>query len=214
MSYTLKQFYFLDSGEVLQVAFNKEFFRDRQTIHFLTHRTNTMQFSKILKIRTFASTDALGDYHYYVSQELFLHRHFDRLYFIKNLFKNPLALFGSHDDVDDANGYLSRLSRGFKEAHKKVTLNLPIRKELFDLEIDENAFDHYFSDNYEQDERKPFSSIYQREFAINYYHRKNKSLDMREESDDKKGDKKGGRNRAEPDFSFSLIHFKKVAFPF
>lgn len=103
-------------------------------------------------------------------------------------------MFGGQNDVKDVNGYLARLLRGFKETYQKVTLNLPIRKDLFDLDIDEDAFDRYFSENYQQDEKRIVNSIYQREFAINYYHREKKSSDSK------------------PDFSFSLIHFKKVRF--
>lgn len=204
ISYNLKQFFFKTDGEVFKFKLNASFFRVPKTIHFLTHRTNTMQFSKILKMRKFTPTnDSIDssagppiDFHYCVGQELFLIRHIDKFHFIKNLFRNPLSLFGSQvDDVHDVNGYLARLLNDFRETYEKVTLNLPIRKDLFHLEIDQPAFESYFNETYEHDQRRPVSSIYEREFAINYYRRENKSL-----------------NAVGSDFSFSLIHFKKVGF--
>lgn len=202
MSYGLKQFYFSESPEVFRVKFHWSFISgDAGKFHFFTTRSNTMQFSKILKMRKFRPYEYfVASYFYSISQELFLTQVSDKFQTMKRFFQNPLSFFSGHDDLEDVNVYLFRLLRGFKELHNKVTLSLPLSKDLFDLEVDEQAFEDYLSETDEADRWAPISSNYRREYAVNYLRNDYQSYANVNDID----------NETRPDLSFSLIHFKKV----
>ena len=162
----------------MRIKFNYPFIQEAGTVHFITHRSNTMQFSKILKIKNFdkfvkftrhngirtAYYNWIGN-QYWISQELFLMCFEDKFASIRNFFKWPLSLFTEQDDIYDVNSYLVRLLRGFRKTHGKATLNLPLRRNLFDLPIDDALFVNYSTERFEQDRRAPISSNYQREYV-------------------------------------------------
>ena len=124
-----------------------------------------MQFSKILKFNKLDRSDRWASYQYAVSQELFQISFEDKFSSMKNFFKSPLSLFYSTaGDVNDVNRYLTRLLKGFKSAYHRATLNMPLRKGLFNLPIDDALFERYSSERFEQDRKAPVNSNYKREY--------------------------------------------------
>ena len=205
-TYTIRQFSFQSTGgEVLRLKFNRTLLTsEEKTIHFMTKKANTMQFSKILKLIAYR---VMQNYfttiysHYSILQERFLLRFEDKFKLIKSFFRRPLSLFSGQEDINDLNGYLNRLLRGFKEKYNKVTLNLPIRANLFHLQIDDCLFQRHFSAVYEEDLKAPVSLNYEREYAINFL--RNFQIDDYTTNEEY-------YESPHPDFTFSLTHFKKV----
>ena len=167
-----------------------------------------MQFSKILKLNQFWSSNSGSDSeldadldipHYAILQELFLLRFEDKFAGVKKLFRSPVSLFYGHDDRMDVNSYISRLLNGFKDTYNKTALDLPIRKELFHMEIDKNnLFDNYSAQFHEQERKTPASQNYEREYAMNH---------LRDSSE---GHPNTGPHFNHSDFSFNLVIYKKV----
>lgn len=185
-----QQQYHFTSGEVFRVKFKWPFIRRVRTAHFMTnHRTNRMQFSKVLKIIKFDNDSFWTSYKYFISQELFLIRFEDKFHLIRSSFKN-------HSPAD----YLRRLLEGFTETHRKATLLLPLREDLFHLQINDSLFEN-FSEQFEQHSNSTGSSNFELEYAINFMHMEQKMYDVEEDEI---------RNETGPDLSFSLIFFKKV----
>lgn len=203
--YDLKDFYLLDSNQVLKVKFHWPFILKAEgKFSFFTKRKNLYQFSKVLKLRKFSwagdsPNNFLVSYHYSISQELFLLVVEDRFTEIKNLFKGPLFFFGGHDDIDDVNRYLHRLWMGFNETNR-ATLSLPLKKDLFDLEVNESAFESYLFEKNEEDGRAAASSNFQREYAINYLQKDFQTHGSEDEF----------YKETKADLTFGLIFFKKV----
>lgn len=166
----------------------------------MTHRTNTAQFSKILKINKVQRGAHWLSSQYAVSQELFQIRHEDKFSLMKQFFWNPYSLFYSVGDTNDVNSYLTQLLRGFKRKFNQTTLDLPLRKTLFDLQISDSLFERYSSERFEADSKASINSNFEREYAINYLNLK-RTLHDTEDS---------FFNETEPDLSFNLIFFKKV----
>ena len=166
----------------------------------MTHRTGTMQFSKILKINKFERRTNWTSFQYAVSQELFQIRFEDKFSSMKNFFRNPNALFSSVGDINDVNFYLSLLLKGFRLKFNRATLNLPLRRCLFDRQIADDLFERYSAERFEQDRKMAAYSNFQREYAINYLNLKKTLYDSEDSF----------HNETAPDLSFNLIFFKKV----
>lgn len=175
-------------------------------IHFAAGGNNQfLHRAKVSVQQNFQNTQILGfkdfwvSYRYAISQEQFLLKVDDKFVAIKRLFKSPLSFFSDHD-VNDVNRYIYRLLKGFSEAHQKATLSLPLRKSMFDLEVDEEAFERYVAGRNEEDRKAAVSSNYQREYAVNYLQKAFQTHGSEDEF----------LNETSVDVSFSLIHFKKV----
>ena len=138
-------------------------------------------------------------YHFTILLEQFMLKIDDKFVGIKRLFKSPLSLFSDHN-VNDVNRYIYRLLKGFVGAHQKATLSLPLRKPMFDLEVDEKAFESYVDELKAADQTAAVSSNYKREYAVNYLNNDYETHGSEAEFD----------NETRADISFSLIHFKKV----
>lgn len=203
LTYDLSNLY-LSSNDVLKLNFNWSSVDELSVMHFMAHLQKTMQFSKVLSVR-FRTPDHHSYYNgkkytnfhrfsYSISQDLLSIRSEDKFSVIKQLFKSPMSLFYDQDDSNDPNSYLFRLLRGFKEAHNKTTLNLPLEKDRFDLEIDETSFDSYF-ERFEQQRKPSVNTNFEREYP-NLYLRRESRVHYFEQT--------------APDLSFNLIPFKKV----
>ena len=105
-----------------------------------------------------------------------------------NFIKNPLLLLYGENDVNDPDRYLKRLIN-FKRGLS--TLNLPLEKEAFNNEIDDDLFEQYYLQVQNiTDNQTPTNSNYKRIFATNYF-------------------KPYFFNPSEPDLVLYLIQFKK-----
>ena len=80
--------------------------------------------------------------------------------------KNPLSLFSGAYDANDVNRFTRRLLSGFRQTHGKVTRNLPIKRSLFDYEIDDGLFERYFNET--QSDARPANFNNRRDFVINH----------------------------------------------
>ena len=150
-----------------------------------------MHFSKI---SNFVFKQWYSDLGHFVSQELFVVRREDKFLFLRH----PLSLFRGQNDLNDIRGYFVNLLRNFKENHRLVTAQMPIRESLFDFEIDDHLFRQYYSQvQNSSDHNNPANLNFRREFAVNSL----KTLDRYEWD---------LSSRFEWDFSFSLNMFRKV----
>ena len=143
---------------------------------------NTIQF---IKNDLYFIDDDNEEYVYSIYQEPFELIHNDEFHFIKS----PLSLLYGVNDVNDPDKYLKSLinfRRGLS------TLNLPVEKEAFHNEIDDDLFEQYYLQVQNiTDHQIPTNTNYKRIFATNYF----------EYEDD--------FDITTPDISFKLIQFKK-----
>lgn len=192
--YYRNKFHFLLDTNVLRINFSKHlpaaerFFIKGQHIKFffLTKSRGKMELSKIIQFSMNFNKFQISIDH--EVQEL---RYEDRFNSLKLLLKDPLSLFHEEYDANDVDFSTRRLLSDFKEAHQKVTRNLPIRRSLFNYEIDDRLFEQYFNETQAAPRHANFN--YRREFAINHL-RINMKIFERHASD----------------FLFRLTFFKKV----
>lgn len=136
-----------------------------KVISFFTKFKNSMQFSKVNEIN-FKNEENMKNFNsFIVNQELFEIRFEDKFSFIKN----PFAFFYESIDVNDTDKYITKLMNNFRTIYNLTTLNLPLEREFFDLQIDDTAFEQYCDQLQNETERtKVVSSNYQRNYADNY----------------------------------------------
>lgn len=182
IEYERSKFRFKITNEVMKVNFNHDYLaKNQKIVYFLTKLRGTWQFTKIIDLFYF-------DYnfkYYSINQELFEIKYEDKFDFIKN----P-SLFNDENDLNDFSRFLSNLINNKFDLR---TLNLPIEKQHFNLEIDDDLFEQYFNqiENVTSDDSKPGSN-YRRQFAINHLEKgKNSKL-------------------YDADLNFELIFFKKI----
>ena len=158
----------------------------------MTKTRQTLQLSKIVNLEIWKESNLRSVFA--VSQESFVAAYEDRFNLIKFLVNNPLSFLNDQNDLNDVDGYLNTLLRTYKETHQLVTLNLPVKKNLFGYEIDEDLFaQHYSQIQNKSDHEKPTNLNYLREFAINNVRETTKN-----------------ESSPESDFSFHLTHFRKI----
>lgn len=116
-----------------------------------------------------------------------------------NFLKSPLSLFYA-TNLNDANLYIRNLVQNFKKAHERVTFKLPIEKENFGLQIDDEAFDEYVSKTQSVLDRSlPVCHNYRRDFAINH---------LKINLDNRRGNRQ--QRKMSADITFFHIFFKKI----
>lgn len=178
--YRRRQFYFQHKTEILRIYLRKENTEHMNQVHFMTRKG--FQLSQIMSLSFFSRV-----IYYSISHELFEINYQDKFNFIRN----PLLLFPSNE-LNNADRYLRQLIENFRSSSNSCTLNLPLEREHFDLEIDDDRFESYFRDVQNvSDHNGPVNPNYQREIAINYLHT-------------------NSHTPSEPHFMFSLIFFKRI----
>ena len=94
--------------------------------------------------------------------------------------------------------YIHKLVKGFRKSHQMTTLNLPIERKYFHLEINDEKFERFYDQMQQQiDQSNSINLNYQRIFAKNFV-----TIQL--------ADKTVAFGRRQPDFSFSLVFFKKI----
>lgn len=181
--YIRDPFYFKDNTEVLRINFQKSILEKKKKIYFLSRIKKTMQFSKLFEL-IFKTPNKS----YSIDQELFTIVQEDKF----NLIRNPLSLFYNESDQNDVDKYVDYLILNFKNKYNKSTLNLPLLKENFGLQINDTLFALYFNETDKFELNKPINSNFERQFATNY-------LEFICDQSDSR-----------PNFTFNLIFFKKV----
>ena len=170
--YQRDQFYFSGDKVVLKVNFSESVRLTERVTHFMTKARDAMQFSKIvgLKFREsyfFQKYSFHVDKRYKISQESFVVIYEDKFNFIKFLIKSPLSAFRGQVDLNDVRSYFSSLLRGYQNTLHLVTLNMPIRRSLFNYPIDDDLFAEYNSQiQNKSDREKPANLNYRRQFAM------------------------------------------------
>ena len=161
IEYNWKLFLFSLDSKVLQIYFNSMFIHQEKKVTNLMSRVeNSMQFTKIdLSFRDYDGEKCS----YLIYQESFELIHNDKFHLIKN----PISLLYGENDVNDPDRYLKRLincKRGLS------TLNLPLEKDAFNNEIDDDLFEQYYLQVQNiTDYQTPTNSNYKRIFATNYF---------------------------------------------
>ena len=184
--YDPNRFHFADTNDVMEIFLNRSFIHEQgKDIYFVSQIEGTLQFSKLI---IYNFLNSIGTYNYLIKQELFEIIRNDKFNFIKN----PLALLHGQNDLNDVDEYLNKLKKNFYKAHRRRTLNLPLEEETFNDKIDDHLFEKYFDQVQRKiDERTPINSNYKRLSIKNY-------------------PEIYGFNASKPDFTFSLVFFKKV----
>ena len=153
----------------------------------MTKPKNKIQFSKLLELdfKQGYLNPLYSKKTLLISQELFELIYNDKFNFIKN----PISVFYGENDAPH---YLNNLLNNFKNFNHLRTLKLPLKKNDFKLEVDDDLFEQYYlqvqnvTDNY-----LSADTNYSRLLATNYY-------------------SKESVFRVGPDFIFNLIFYKKV----
>ena len=189
MEYQRDQLHFsLDSNfvsNVLRIFFKANF--KKRIFYFMTKPKNKIQFSKLLELdfKQGYLNPLYSKKTLLISQELFELIYNDKFNFIKN----PISVFYGENDAPH---YLNNLLNNFKNFNHLRTLKLPLKKNDFKLEVDDDLFEQYYlqvqnvTDNY-----LSADTNYSRLLATNYY-------------------SKESVFRVGPDFIFNLIFYKKV----
>lgn len=167
LSYRNDQFYFSFDRMVLKVYFNHSFLAGNlMTTFFMTEVPGSIFFSRVSSLHF--PQQKLSKVFSIIHSSIFL-RYDDKFNTIRHLIRSPLSLLHGQNNLHDARAYLSGLLKGFRLANpKRVTLNLPVTEGLFDYEIDDEAFERYFSEVQNvTDHRTPANSNYEREFVVN-----------------------------------------------
>lgn len=190
--YYRNEFHFTIESHVLKINFSKHAprgvrFPGREyVIHLMTKSKGKIELSKIVKFPMDFSAFQTS-----VSHEVKEVRFEDKFNMLKRLFKDPLSLFQDEHDPNDVDFFIRNLLRNFWKKHQKVTSNLPIRRSLFNSEIDDRLFESYFNQTETNPKHENFN--YRRQFAINRFKKAMKSYEQEEF-----------------DFLFKLVFFKKV----
>ena len=173
--YDRNQFHFLNDMKVLSVNFRNT--KRNPLVHFMTQSKETAKISKISNLDYYSY-----NYKYVITHESSLYKHEDRFGFFRRYF--PLFQEG---DMDDIRGQLLKLQ---DNEPNWGTLNLPLKEEHFDLEVDEDRFEQLYSVQKQKGGNKRTNLNYQQLFVTNHFTTSTSS--------------------SEPDFSFNLVFLQKV----
>ena len=186
MEYDRDQFNLLENKDVLKIYFNKTFTLQKDlNIYFFTKIRNTMQFSRITNLEFFLNKEFR--YIYVINQTSV-----EQQYNTFNLIKNPLLIFSSDSDQNDANCYFTNLMNDFEQNKKLRTLILPLERIKSKKEINDDLFAQYEQIENTVDSSMSLNTI--KRFITNKSHR---------ESSNKLTDSK-------PDFRFELNFLKDI----
>lgn len=132
-AYKIEQFYYNTNTNILRIKM-KESVNSKKKFYLFTKKKNSIEFNKIFTLNY--------DYqHFSIDQEILEVEVNDKF----DLIKNPLALFyeGSNN-LNDINSYnLEIISKLWKQFNI-TTLKLPVEKDRYDLNIDNNMFKQYY----------------------------------------------------------------------
>lgn len=159
LTYEKSQFHFLQTTNIFKADFNLSFLNKHQDIFFFTNPKEKRQFSKLIKIKN------QNNFKYQIKQEIFDIKQNDRFVLIKN----PLYLFSSqnYSHLNDPDIYLNNLLNDFKKKHNSTTLQLPLERENFDLNINDDLFEEFQAQAF-ADNKMKVNLNYERRFATNY----------------------------------------------
>lgn len=128
-TYGYNQFYFRDNNYVLRIYFRKDEDNLSQKVYFFPKNKGTSQVNQILKFQ---------NGHYFIKQEQFHLKQYDKFSSIKN----PLSIYDENESLDVK--YLDKLFDKFKETFNLVTMNLFIKKNNFNVEVNDEIFEQFF----------------------------------------------------------------------
>ena len=159
-----KHFYFGDNTEVLKIYFITYTIHAYKKVYFLTNEENTLQLSRLsilefdkLLINGLPSAKKF----YFINHVQFEVIRNDKFNFIKN----PLSVFYGANDLNDGDKYLLKLKNEFETKYNLRTTNLPIEKNDFNDEINDDLFEQYYLQVQNiTDNQIPANSNYQRKF--------------------------------------------------
>ena len=150
-AYHRNQFHFSDDMQVLRVNFKK--IKENQYVYFMTQSNKTAEFSKLSNV-------FLGKSGYQTSHEASLYEYDDHFGFFRRHFPSL-----QEGDVDDLHGELLELQSN--EPHRR-TLSLPVEKEHFDQEVDEDHFEQLYSSKKQKNPNKRTNLNYRQLFVTNH----------------------------------------------
>lgn len=139
--YERDQFHFLSEGQVLGLNFSKAFVQ-KNVVHFMNKLRGKTGYSKVTRLNFEENFKLSGQLpQYAIRQEFFIVKQNDRFYQLKN----PLSLFRTELDMNNAHVYLGRLRKDFKKTCGHLaTLSLPLVPKFFGQEIsDDDLFDQF-----------------------------------------------------------------------
>lgn len=137
--YSQQHFYYLNDNGAVKIKMSKQFLNKVKQIYFISKIKNTMHFSKLV---TFSFFDPLRlENSYMIRQKISKVCVNDKF----NLIKNPMLLFNEENNINDVTKYIVNLKTKFLKNYQYETKHLPIGDDTFDLEIDDDLFEQFFS---------------------------------------------------------------------
>ena len=164
ITYPHRNFLFYIRNIVLKIYFNRKFIEqineEKKKILFFTKTEGTLYFNKVIPLNYKEDQKSLS-----VVQIFYSLRYDWKFYLIKN----PSALFFDETFINDSDAYLKRLCTKFGQTLDVATLNLFLKRQLFNREIRDDLFEIYQKLIQNQsDHNSPLNPNYERDFSI--YH--------------------------------------------
>ena len=174
--YDRNQFHFSGDTQALRVNFKR--MKGNELVHFMTHSRVTAEFSKI------SNLDYSESHRYVIIHEASLYEHEDRFGFFRRRFPSL-----QEGDVGDIHRQLLQLQSN--EPNRR-TLNLPLERKHFGLEIDEDHFEELYSAQKLKNPNKRTNLNHQQMFVANHLEQFEKKI------------------KSEFDFSFHVVFLRRV----
>ena len=160
--YSRNRFHFSDDTHILSVDFNEK----NRLVYFMTQSREVAEFSKILNLDYVEKENPFGlkiEQGFLIMHEASVYEHKDRFGFFRRHFL-PLQ----EGDVGDLHNQLLELQGN--EPNRR-TLNIPMEKEHFGLEVDEDFFEQLYLIQKQKNQNKHTNLNYRQLFLANHLRR-------------------------------------------
>ena len=179
--YNRNKFHFSDDTQVLRVKLNKR----NRLVHFMTQSRETAEISKISNL-DYNSLNFKMNFKYVITHEASLYKHKDRFGFFRSHFPSF-----QEGDID----YLRKQLLELQDNEPNwATINLPLRKNNFGLEVNEDRFEQLYLVQKKKNGNRRTNLNYQQIFVANHLK------------------KMFSYSNFESDFSFNLVFLRRVVY--
>ena len=181
-SYEADQFHFSTDTQVLKVNLKKN---ENGLVQFMTKVKETAKFSKVSYLRISGNSRSVSWYsRFSITHQTSLYQYADRFSFIRRHF--------SSFQEEEGGNLPEQLLELQSNDHHLRTLNLPLEEEAFNMEVEEDLFEQFYSTLKRNNRNKKTDSNQQ---TIVYNHLKTDEY-----------------SEAGPNFTFNLLFIRKVVF--
>lgn len=163
IEYDIKNFiYSSQDDSLLRVFFNRTFVDRHPKVYFINMNQNSYEFSKLIPFKFLEENSRKS----YLLRQQYLEVTYDDHF---NLIKNPMSLFADENRLNDVSRYIDKMKTNFKTKFNRHTLQLPLLRDDFDSQLDDDLFEQYYLQVQNvTDHCKPINLNYRRAYVINH----------------------------------------------